>query len=313
MPPRNGLLLREALGLLNRLQSHMLQFIMITGDIIKEEKRKEIIVKLIDLHADVSNYLLKLGGAATHPPRITVGGILSAPTENTLEKLKENFGNLLVKWESVEEDLRDEDIQTDVADELREKKMSYEQRFLATGIFYGDVYNLLPDGIELIPYYEHRKSDEARISTTMVAFYMGEAVETGPRARMNVYRSLRLKSFYGLHVARIEDTKLALHRLSDILSWLNPSEPFRTKRIMFGPGKGVGVYEAPRGTLIHFMELGEEGRVISSRIVVPTMFNIPVMERAAVGLSSSAAEALVRLYDPCIPCTTHVVRGGSNG
>jgi coenzyme F420 hydrogenase subunit alpha len=48
--------------------------------------------------------------------------------------------------------------------------------------------------------------------------------------------------------------------------------------------------------------------VVSSKIVVPTMFNIPVMEEMAKGLSVKAAEAVMRLYDPCIPCTTHVVR-----
>ncbi|HIP89564.1 MAG TPA: coenzyme F420 hydrogenase, partial [Thermococcus paralvinellae] len=41
LPPRNGLLIREALGLINRIQSHILQLVMIAGDIITEEKRME--------------------------------------------------------------------------------------------------------------------------------------------------------------------------------------------------------------------------------------------------------------------------------
>ena len=307
MPPRNGLLLREALGLINRVQSHLLQFIMITGDLIREEERKQLMLKLIDLHGEISNYLLKLGGAATHPPNLTVGGILKAPKESTMDRLRGRFKVLKEKWGEVEEALIDEDVQTDIATELRDHEM--KPSFLATGIFYGDVYNLLPDGIEVIPYYDFREDDEARLSTTMVAFYMGKSVEAGPRARMHVYRRFRDSSLYGLHLARVEDVRLALHRLEEILDWIKLSEPFRTKRIMFGPGKGVGVYEAPRGTLVHFVELGEEGRVLSSRIVVPTMFNIPIMEEAAVGLSPRAAEAVMRLYDPCIPCTTHVVRG----
>ncbi len=311
VPPRNGLLLREALGLINRIQSHLLQFLMFAGDLIVEQKRKPLILKLIDLHADVSGYLLKLGGAATHPPNLTVGGILKAPKESTIDRLRNNFSSLAGKWKEVEALLTDEDIQTDVAEELRIHKATYS--FLATGLFYGDVYNLLPDGIELVPYYDFRKGEEARLSTTRVAFYMGKTVETGPRARMSVYRRFKCESLYGIHSARVEDVKLALLRLKEILDWLKPSEPFRTKRIMFGPGRGVGVYEAPRGTLVHFVELGEEGRVVSSKIVVPTMFNIPIMEEAAVGLSVRAAEAAMRLYDPCIPCTTHVVEGERDG
>jgi len=306
IPPRNGRLMREALGLINRAQSHTLLFLMVAGDLIKENKRNEVLFKLMNFHAKISDYLLKLGGAATHPPNLTIGGMLSVPKWSVFNNLKARFKELLTSWNAVEEILIDEDIQTEIADELRDtRKVS---TYLASGFFYGDKYNIEWEKVSTIPYYDFRKEKAARESTTLVSFYNGEKVETGPRARMSTYREFKNESLYGLHLARIEDTRLAIQRLGEILDEVQMGEPFRTGDITFRPGKGIGVYEAPRGTLIHYVELGEEGRVLNLKIVVPTMFNIPVMEEMAKGLSVKAAEAVMRLYDPCIPCTTHVVK-----
>lgn len=305
-PPRNGLLMREALGLINRAQSHALQFLMIAGDLIVEEKRNDVLFKLMNFHAKVSDYLLKLGGAATHPPNLTIGGMLRVPKWSVFNSLKARFSDLTKSWEELREILLDEDIQTEVAEELRETKR--EMPYLTSSFFYGDRYNIRTDRVETMPYYEFRKEKPARESTTLIAFYDGRKVEAGPRARMKTYREFKDGSLYGLHLARVEDTELALLRLAEILDEINMEEAFRVKSITFGPGRGVGVYEAPRGTLIHYLELGEEGRVVSSKIVVPTMFNIPVMEEMAKGLSVGVAETVMRLYDPCIPCTTHVIR-----
>ncbi len=307
-PPRNGRLMREALGLINRMQSHALLFLMVAGDLIRPEKRNEVLFNLMDFHAKVSDYLLKLGGAATHPPNLTIGGMLSVPKWSVFNNLKARFNDLMDRWGTVEELLTDEDIQTEVAQELRDAKRPF--KYLSSGFFYGDRYNIEWEKVKTVPYYEFRREEAARESTTLVAFYNGDKVETGPRARMGTYREFKGNSLYDLHLARVEDTTLALERLGEILDEVKMDEPFRTKEVTFGPGKGVGVYEAPRGTLIHYVELGEEGRVMKSKIVVPTMFNIPVMEEMAKGLSIKAAEAVMRLYDPCIPCTTHVVRLG---
>jgi len=307
MPPKNGLLLREALGLINRIQSHILQFVMISGDFLIKEKHEEILFKLMSLHAKVSDYLLKLGGAATHPPNITIGGTLKPPKESIINNLKTQLPNIMLQWKEIAEILLDENIQTDIVTELKDKKI--ENNYIASHLFYGDRFNILIEDIKTMPYYEYRSDySESNRSTTLVAFYEGKKVEAGPRSRLKIYHSFKNKSLYGIHIARVEDVTLAFHRLEEILDEINLNEPFRTKNIVFSPGKGVGVYEAPRGTLIHYIELGEEGRVLSSKIVVPTMFNIPVMEDMARELSIKTAEAVIRLYDPCIPCTTHIVR-----
>ena len=76
MPPRDGLLLREAIGLVNRAQSHILQLLMIVPDVIRKEYQHSIIQSLLNLFNRVSEVMLKLGGVITHPPNITIDGIV---------------------------------------------------------------------------------------------------------------------------------------------------------------------------------------------------------------------------------------------
>ena len=310
LPPRNGLILRETLGLLNRLQSHLLQFVMVCGDLLKEEVRYDVIIKLLDMHSKVSECLLKLGGAATHPPLLTVGGIAGVPKESALNFVAETLKHLKDRWRELRDILLEDKLLTEVARELQEKRA--EPEFLASHLFYGDRFNISLDGVSIEHYWDYRKEPEdiVKEATTLVAFYMGKPVEVGPRARMSIYRFFSNPSLFGLHEARVKEVQLVMERIRELLEQIKLSEPFRTQDIIFGPGKGVGVYEAPRGTLIHFVELGEEGRIQNLKIILPTLFNIPVMEEVARGLSVRAAEAAVRLYDPCIPCATHLLRIG---
>ncbi|MGB6068263.1 MAG: Ni/Fe hydrogenase subunit alpha [Desulfomonilaceae bacterium] len=83
-------------------------------------------------------------------------------------------------------------------------------------------------------------------------------------------------------------------------------------------GRGVGAVEAPRGTLFHEYEYGANGKCIAANLVIPTAQNLANLEadmRAYVPAiieqtEESIAhelEMLVRAYDPCISCSTHVI------
>jgi sulfhydrogenase subunit alpha len=84
-------------------------------------------------------------------------------------------------------------------------------------------------------------------------------------------------------------------------------------------GGGVGAVEAPRGILFHEYEYDEKGKCLSANLVIPTAQNLGNLEadmRAFTpgvlhqeeGAIAHALEMLVRAYDPCISCSTHVVR-----
>jgi sulfhydrogenase subunit alpha len=84
-------------------------------------------------------------------------------------------------------------------------------------------------------------------------------------------------------------------------------------------GRGVGAVEAPRGILFHEYEYDAKGKCVSANLVIPTAQNLGNLEadmRAfAPGILhqkeasiAHALEMLVRAYDPCISCSTHVIR-----
>jgi len=84
-------------------------------------------------------------------------------------------------------------------------------------------------------------------------------------------------------------------------------------------GRGVGAVEAPRGILFHEYAYDVNGACNSANLVIPTAQNLGNLEadmRAyAPGIVyqdeksiAHALEMLVRAYDPCISCSTHVIK-----
>lgn len=88
------------------------------------------------------------------------------------------------------------------------------------------------------------------------------------------------------------------------------------------PRAGIGVVEAPRGTLFHQYETDERGIITMANLVVATGNNAAriamSVERAAKGLikGGNVTEGLLnkiemafRAYDPCLGCATHSLPG----
>ena len=90
------------------------------------------------------------------------------------------------------------------------------------------------------------------------------------------------------------------------------------------PTEGVGIVEAPRGTLTHHYVTDERGLVKKVNLIVGTTNNnAPIsmsIKKAAMGLIRSGAEITdgtlnkiemaFRAYDPCLACATHAMNGG---
>ena len=86
------------------------------------------------------------------------------------------------------------------------------------------------------------------------------------------------------------------------------------------PQEGVGIVEAPRGTLIHHYQSDEKGILTGVSLIVATNHNAaPIamsVEKAAKGLIKGGqvsdgllnmVEMAFRAYDPCLACATHAL------
>lgn len=83
-------------------------------------------------------------------------------------------------------------------------------------------------------------------------------------------------------------------------------------------GVGIGVVEAPRGTLYHKLGIGTDGKITDSEIVVPTGQNqINIEQDMARRIEELLPknpdketyqlelEKIIRAYDPCMSCASH--------
>jgi NAD-reducing hydrogenase large subunit len=86
------------------------------------------------------------------------------------------------------------------------------------------------------------------------------------------------------------------------------------------PGEGVGVIEAPRGTLIHHYRVGADDLVTWCNLIVSTTHNNQAMHEAVRAVAEryfdgrevtegllNHIEVAIRAYDPCLSCATHAV------
>ncbi len=119
-------------------------------------------------------------------------------------------------------------------------------------------------------------------------------------------------------IEAVHNAEVALALLSD------PSitDPVVRKKVIPQAGRGVGVVEAPRGTLIHDYEADEKGFVTSVNLIVGTTHNSAAINADVLktargvledGQSDEEAlnriETVIRAYDPCFSCATHNLNG----
>ncbi|MBI5888427.1 MAG: Ni/Fe hydrogenase subunit alpha [Deltaproteobacteria bacterium] len=96
------------------------------------------------------------------------------------------------------------------------------------------------------------------------------------------------------------------------------SEPVKKPRNGFKGGRGIGIVEAPRGTLYHDYTIDKNGIVKKADCVIPTAQNLRSIEDDLKAFVPTlldrpreeirrGVETLVRAYDPCISCSTHIM------
>ena len=125
------------------------------------------------------------------------------------------------------------------------------------------------------------------------------------------------------HWARLIENLYAAERLLDLCQDEEITSPNVRTIPTETPDEGVGVVEAPRGTLYHHYKTDKNGIVEKVNLIVATVQNNPAMnmsiKKAAQGVIKAGevvsegllnmVEMAFRAYDPCIACATHALPG----
>ena len=153
----------------------------------------------------------------------------------------------------------------------------------------------------------------------------GMATPLAQRAYERMYEVLGGKPVHhtlGNHWARVIELLYATERLQEIAADPVLVDPNIRTLPTATPVEGIGVVEAPRGTLIHHYKTDERGVITMANLIVATQGNAARMamgvEKAARGLISgkevsdgllNMVEMAFRAYDPCLGCATHSLLG----
>ena len=189
--------------------------------------------------------------------------------------------------------------------------------------------------------------------------YLGEAVEpwsylksaywkaagypdglyrVGPLARLNVIDRLGTEeadaelaeyrqrlgryptSSFHYHYARLVEILHCIDAIAVLLDSPDILDQNVLARADVNRHEGVGVAEAPRGTLIHHYRVDDDGLIRWVNLVIATGHNNLAMNRGVLEVARryvdgqrltegmlNRVEAVIRCYDPCLSCSTHAL------
>ncbi len=153
--------------------------------------------------------------------------------------------------------------------------------------------------------------------------YAGAPYECGPLARMKVNGDYTGGvSVMDRHRARAAEAAKIARAARGWLAQLNPSGSVYTLHTRPSSASGIGLTEAPRGALGHWVQVSN-GVIARYQIVTPTCWNASPadganvsgpLEQALVGTPVKNVDQpievlrVVHSYDPCLSCAVHVVR-----
>lgn len=306
-PPPVGLALRELCNIGNHLHDHPLQQILILPDFVKGLSDQTAAIARIQQLRKIGQYICDVtGGEAIHSPYIRIGGMERNITEAARKKLLDYLAEYKRIWDTQCVFMEKAFDESDVPPQLG----VHDLPVMATDLIYGrsGVFEreYFPGYSEQMPvnYYGEEKGIGA---CTMIPMLNGRPVEVGPVARLRKYRGLNDMGTMALNRARLVEISLRRDRAEDILKGLNTKARTINPPVTNGSGKlGIGVNEAPRGTNVHMARV-KDGRITEYKAMPATMWNTPVIGRATEGFHHKWALWVMRSYDPCISCATHVI------
>ncbi len=203
--------------------------------------------------------------------------------------------------------------------------------------------NLLADRVDPRPYWTYLGEAVEPWSYLKSAYwkdlgYPDGVYRVGPLARLNVADRLgtpradseleELRSRLGrvpgssfhYHYARLIDMLNAVERIAVLLGDPEILSPRVRSHAGINRDEGVGVAEAPRGTLMHHYKVDGDGIVQWANLVIATGHNNLAMNRSVLQTARhyvkgdrleesmlNRVEAAIRCYDPCLSCSTHAV------
>lgn len=332
-------LLRKLLMHGEILDSHILHAYMLVapdflgvGSVIPLAKSApEVVLRALRMKKVAGDLCAMIAGRHTHPIAMTVGGFTHYPTEEQLLAIRKRLVALREDNEAT--------LQLFASLEFPNFVRDTEYIALADGEEYKFIDGMISSTDAIVkPITDYRTVTNEVIvphSSAKHTAHLRDSYMVGALARFNVnYGQLhpaareaanvlglapKLINPYLNTAAQVVEivhcTEDAIDIIDTLLArgiqWEEPVAPLRNY------GTGVGAVEVPRGVLFHEYTI-EDGKIVGANCIIPTGQNLGNIDRDMRKLVPEVLELpkekithllemLVRAYDPCISCSTHIL------
>lgn len=278
---------------------------------------------------EVGNKLSVLsGGRAVHAPLLAVGGFTEIPP-------KESLRALIPELEAI----RPRILRLINVFESCTFTLNQDLKFLALtntdfSFLDGDVVS--SDGVHIPPdaFESHLNPTDIPYSQATGYLFDGHVHFVGALARVNLNKdalhtntkrdasgAVSLFPSNNIYHNNLAQAIEMLHSVDASIDLIQQYQELKETPVTVTPKEsvGIGIIEAPRGTLFHKVEMTAEGKVKDSKVIVPTGQNQIGIEVAIqdwvskhTDLSKEELELeiqkIIRAYDPCMSCATHFLK-----
>ena len=339
-PSAQTIKLRKLLLNAEFIQSHILHVYFLTAPdffrvgsvfgMIKDNK--ETVLRGMRLKSLANELCALVGGRHIHPITLKIGCFSKNPERKDLIAFKEKIIKARPEIEKTVEFFKN----------LKTPKFERETEYISLtcpdeyALYDGNIKSSDNGEIKPADYLDRVKEFMVRHSTAKHAKTNRDSYMVGALARFNnnykhlhprakeVAEEIGLKHpCYNPYMNNIAQVVETVHCFEDSISLIDNllSNGLQDEKAELTPkaGRGVGATEAPRGTLYHEHKLDDNGKITYGNYIIPTGQNLANIEndlRAMVpGILYKEKddiildiEMLVRAYDPCISCATHLMK-----
>ena len=291
---------------------------------------------IIGLHRLANDWSNLIAGRTTHPVTLRPGGLTKIPTEKQLrelqDRLKKSLADLTVVANvvlSVAGKIPQFERQTEYISLKETKSSNY-------AFYHGEIASTDSKGTVAVNDWKtvanEYVSDQ---STAKWTKWHRDSYAVGALARFNNNADLlsptakAVAKMFGLkkgccnpYMNTVAQLAEAVHVVEKSIEMIDEllTKGLKQETIAVSPkaGKASGAVEAPRGILFHEYEFDGRGNCMSADICIPTNQNhaniqkdfeklVPEILDEPEDAIRLKLEMLVRSYDPCVSCSTHML------
>lgn len=340
-PSAQTLLLRRIILAAEILQSHVLHvYFLVAPDVFSEpsvlplaEKQPEIIQRALRLKKFANRIMTIIGGRHIHPVAMKVGGFSHIPKDRDIREILDAAAG-------AQKDLDDT---LKLFGRIQFPDFHRKTEYLALrspgeyAFYDGRISSSQHRDVDPTCYLGIIRESIREYSTAKHVHVNKQPFAVGALARYNISgrdslapRARRAAAFLQLEEKRdnpfannLAQVVECIHLCEDIEETARTllSQGLRAENPAPAPekaGVGVGAVEVPRGTLYHEYEIDRHGHIVRANCIIPTGQNLARIEQdlrdmvpGILDLPEAEirlrCEMLLRAYDPCISCSTHML------